>query len=144
MIELSNTVAVNATAGVALTADDVWKGLVWKAENPMPFVPSITSCTVVERYDTGLVRDIIDAGDPIREHVRFEPPRRVFFERVGGRILGTIVNQIETDVQGRLVLRFSFALTVSGDDESEICSRMSTGYAEAVNTTLAAVRRSVT
>ena len=32
-----------------LTRDEVWRGLVMKAENAVPFVPGMTRCEIVER-----------------------------------------------------------------------------------------------
>ena len=62
MIEASKTLAVNAPDAIELTVDDLWDGLVMKAENPLPFVRSITECTVADRFDGGLFRDVVEAG----------------------------------------------------------------------------------
>jgi hypothetical protein len=35
----------------------VWRGLVMKAENAVPFVPAMTRCEVVERRENQLVRE---------------------------------------------------------------------------------------
>lgn len=147
MISLSNAVPVNTSADdVQLDWDDVWRGLLWKAENPMPFVPSITRCEVVERTRDGFLREILDFGEPIRELVTVEPKRRITFERLTGRIVGTIVNEIEKDANGHVSLRFTFALEIKGaepdgPEEKEVRTKMGAGYLNAVHTTLAAVRR---
>jgi hypothetical protein len=55
MIEVSRTIPMNDGSEPALTADDVWAGLVEKAENPLPYVAAISECTVVDRFEGGLV-----------------------------------------------------------------------------------------
>ncbi len=55
-----------------------------KAENPLPFVPAITACTVTDRFDGGLVREIVLGGETVREVVTLYPQRRVHFVRTHG------------------------------------------------------------
>lgn len=147
MMHASRTIKVNADPGKAkLTRDLVWRGLVMKAENPLPFVPVITKCTVRERGVDRLTREIVDKGDTIVEEVTFRPQRMVKFERVSGRVLGTILNEIIEDDDGDLALRFTFTLTVEGivagsPAESEFAANMEQGYLMAVAATLKAMRK---
>ncbi len=147
MIEISRTVLVNDDpAQVQLTRDQVWHGLLLKANDALPFVPQMESCHVLERGDGWLVRDILLKGTPLRERVTFEPQTRVVFDRIRGAELGRIENVIETDDQGRLTLRFSFGLThedleEGSDAEREHFAPMLPAYENAVASTLAAVRR---
>src|SRR5215472_15741250 len=49
MVEASRTIKVNEDPREArLDRSLDWHGLVMKAENPLPFVPVITSCKVIE------------------------------------------------------------------------------------------------
>jgi ketosteroid isomerase-like protein len=147
MIEISRTVQVNDDPDAPqLDQDQVWHGLLLKANDALPFVPQMESCHVLERGDGWLVRDILLKGVPLRERVTFEPKRRVAFERIRGVERGRIENVIETDEQGRLTLRFSFALThedleEGSDAEREHFAPMLPAYENAVAATLAAVRR---
>ena len=82
MVHASRTIKVNDDLREPrLTRSLVWRGLVMKAGNPLPFVPVISSCKVIERRSDGLVREIVDKGDTINEVVTFHPERRVQFER---------------------------------------------------------------
>jgi hypothetical protein len=131
-----------------LTRSLVWRGLVMKAENPLPFVPVITSCKIVERHDDWLLREIVDRGDPITERVTFHDERMVEFERLSGRVLGTIRNEIVADDDGDLALRFTFTLAVEGIEagsaaERQFLGEMEHGYLMAVATTLKAMRKLV-
>src|SRR5713226_9218504 len=115
MISVSNTVEVNPPgAEVELSRDDVWRGLLLKAENALPFVPAMTRCEVVERTEDTIVRTIEFRGQEFGERVTFTPQRQVRFERSYGPVLGTICNDLDEDAQGNLSLRFSFDLELAG------------------------------
>jgi len=147
MVHASRTIKVNADPNEPeLTQSLVWRGLMMKAENPLPFVPVITSCRIVERQgENRFIREIVDKGDVIREVVTFHPQRMVQFERVSGRVLGTILNEIIND-GGELALKFTFTLAVEGVEpgsaaEREFADQMEQGYLMAVAATLKAVRK---
>ena len=147
MVRAERTIKVNNDpTELPLTRSLVWRGLTMKAESPLPFVPVITSCKIVERRGNQLVRDIVDRGDPITERVTFHPERMVEFERLSGRVLGTILNEIIEDDDGDLALRFTFTLSVDGIEagsaaERQFVSEMEHGYLMAVATTLRAMRK---
>lgn len=148
MIEVSRSLLVNDGIQPVLSADDVWGGLRDKAADPVPYVTSITSCTVIDRFDGGLVRDIIHAGQPIREVVMFYPKRLVHFVRTHGAVRGTVDNEIGHDEDGALTLTFSFRIVIDGVEpgspqEKEFAAGMEADYLDAVSTTLAAVRERV-
>lgn len=149
MIEVSRSLLVNDGARPELPAEDVWAGLQEKAANPMPYVKSITSCTVIDRFEGGLVRDIIHVAQPVREVVTFYPKRLVHFVRTHGSARGTIDNEIGHSEDGALTLTFTFRIVIDGiapgsPQESEFAAGMEADYLDAVHTTLAAVRERVT
>jgi hypothetical protein len=151
MVHASRTIKVNSDLNEAkLTRSLVWRGLVMKAENPLPFVPVITACRVVERHgDDQFVREIVDKGDTITEVVTLQPQRVVKFERTSGRVLGTILNEIVEDSDGDVALKFTFNLKVDGIEpgsaaEQEFAGQMEAGYLMAVAATLKAVRKLAT
>jgi Domain of unknown function (DUF1857) len=147
MVHASRTIKVNNDPKeLPLTRSLVWRGLVMKAENPLPFVPVITRCKVIERRKDGLVREIVDKGDVITESVTFEPERMVKFERTSGRVPGTILNEIVEDEDGDLALRFTFTLSIENvaegsAEENDFASSMEEGYLMAVRATLNAMRK---
>ncbi len=147
MVQASRTIKVNTDPSEpSLTRSLVWRGLMMKAENPLPFVPVISSCKVIERQRDWLVREIIDNGDAITEAVTFYPERMIRFERTSGRVLGTILNEIVEDADGDLALRFTFTLSVEGiapdsAQEREFAATMEQGYLMAVAATLKAMRK---
>jgi ketosteroid isomerase-like protein len=147
MYHMSRSVPVNDDPHEPrLSRTDLWRGLVLKAENALPFVPQMSRCEVLERDDTWLLRDITVFGEDARERITFSPVERVRFERVGGRTLGTIDNEILEDERGELHLRFAFALEAEGippgsAEEQQHFAATETAYLNAVNATLAAIRR---
>ena len=146
MIFVSHALPVNVAGEPRLDRAAVWDGLVLKANNALPFVPSMTYCEVTERYsDTIFDRDIDFRGERFTERITLEKPHRVTFTRIAGPVLGTIANEIE-GADDDLRLRFSFALIVAGVDsgsarEQEYADSMTGDYLKAVAATLNAMRR---
>ncbi len=146
MIFVSHALPANEPGEPKLSRADVWDGLVLKANNALPFVPSMTYCEVTDRIsDTTFDRDIDFRGQRFTERITMEEPHRVTFTRIAGPVLGTIANEIEGDGDD-LRLRFSFALVVQGvkggsAGEQEYADSMTGDYLKAVAATLAAMRR---
>ncbi|WP_433034719.1 SRPBCC family protein [Actinomycetospora sp. CA-053990] len=147
MIFVTHALPVNTPGEPLITREALWDGLVRKAENALPFVPSMTDCTVTARHsDTVFDRDIVFKGQAFSERITLERPHRVVFTRIAGPVLGTIANEIEGDGPDHLTLRFSFALTVSGEPggsagEKAHADQMTDSYRAAVAATLGAVRK---
>jgi hypothetical protein len=151
MIYVSHRLPVNTAGQPQLSRAAVWAGLVLKANNALPFVPSMTFCEVTERHSENVFdRDIDFRGDRFTERITLEAPHRVVFTRTAGPVLGTIANEIEgpdgEGPDGELYLRFSFALVVSGVEggsagEQEYADSMTGDYLKAVAATLTAMRR---
>jgi Domain of unknown function (DUF1857) len=147
MISVSYSVPVNPEgADVELTRADVWKGLEAKANNALPYVPSMTSCEVTDRGENWIQREIEFRGQRLGERVTLEPQDTVRFERTSGEVLGTILNEIVEDEDGSLRLRFSFDLELQGvepgsAEETDYEATMKGDYEKAVEATLAAIRR---
>ena len=146
MIFVTHALPVNVAGEPELDRSAVWDGLVLKASNALPFVPSMTYCEVTERYgDTTFDRDIDFRGERFTERITLERPHRVTFTRIAGPVLGTIANEIEGP-DDDLRLRFSFALIVAGVEggsarEQEYADSMTGDYLKAVAATLNAMRR---
>jgi hypothetical protein len=149
MIFVTHDLPVNVPGEPHLDRAAVWDGLVLKANNALPFVPSMTFCEVTARHGgTVFDRDIEFRGQRFTERITLEAPHRVVFTRIAGPVLGTIANEIE-DSAGDLRLRFSFALVIAGVEggspaEQEYAESMTGDYLKAVAATLTAMRRLAT
>jgi hypothetical protein len=147
MIFVSHALPVNVPDEPRLDRQQVWEGLVLKANNALPFVPAMTYCEVTQRLsDTVFDRDIDFRGQRFTERITLEAPYRVTFTRIAGPVLGTIANEIESTDDGDLALRFSFALVVTGvaggsAEEQAYADSMTGDYLQAVAATLNAMRR---
>jgi hypothetical protein len=146
MIFVTHQLPVNVPGEPRLGRENVWDGLVLKANNALPFVPAMTYCEVTRRHsDTVFDRDIDFRGQRFTERITLEAPHRVTFTRIAGPVLGTIANEIEGDADD-LKLRFSFALVVHGveagsAEEKAYADSMTGDYLKAVAATLDAMRR---
>ena len=147
MISVAKTVAVNPDGtDVVLTRADVWRGLEAKANDALPFVPSMTHCEVFERTENVIVREIEFRGERFGERVTLNPQESVVFERTWGSVLGTIRNEILEENSGEIQLRFSFDLELEGVEAGSEAERsyeetMRGDYLKAVDATLSAIRR---
>ena len=138
MIYVSKEVAANDGAQPGhrtLSRSDIWKGLVMKAENALPFVPGMAKC------------DIVFRGEDARERITFYPESKVVFVRESGNVDGFIVNEI-LGGDDDLRLRFSFALQLvdapsDSPAEREFRQIMERDYLKAVDATLGAIRKMV-
>jgi len=146
MIFVTHDLPVNVPGEPRLDRAAVWDGLVLKANNALPFVPSMTFCEVTARHsDAVFDRDIEFRGQRFTERITLQPPHRVVFTRTARPVLGTIANEIEGSADD-LRLRFSFALVVAGVEggspaEQEYAESMTGDYLKAVAATLNAMRR---
>ena len=149
MFTVDNTIVVNSNSKPDLTQTDVWRGLVLKGENAMPFVPVMEACDVAERGNEGgadwLVRQIRIAGNTMHEKVTFHTEHTVEFERLDGINRGTILNEI-LDQNGELTLRFSFTLAREdmedgSEEEKAYAAGMEDTYLKAVQSRIDTIRR---
>jgi ketosteroid isomerase-like protein len=151
MIEVDRSVAINRDlepGDPVLSAPDIWRGLVMKAEDPVAFVKPITACRILERTEKGLLREIVHRGETMRERVTYDSGRSMTFVRETGTERGTITNQILDDPTDGLVLRFAFKLEVEGikpgsREEKEFAAGMEKDYLTGVKTTVMQIRKLV-
>ena len=80
MIYVSHKLPVNVPGEPTLDRAAVWDGLVLKANNALPFVPSMTFCEVTDRHsDSCFDRDIEFRGQQF--HLLYEGVRLVAIDR---------------------------------------------------------------
>ena len=131
---------------IVLTRDQVWRGLVMKAENALPFVPAMQECTVIERFENGLLREVSARGERLRERITFTPQVQVLFERtdMAGNRAGWIENVLSEGRNG-LLLTFVLNIVLPGvpegsDDEQRRGDAVKQSYVEAIEATLREMR----
>ncbi len=130
-----------------LTLDKLWRGLELKAEDPVPFVPGMESCQVIERMDDGFLREVVVRGQTFREILTFTPPVQIRFDRVEGEESGWIMNTLSESPIG-LLLTYTIAVNFMGvwpgtDEEKQKGDEVHFNYANALRQTLEILRARV-
>ena len=147
MFTVNHTIFIN-DAKPQLNRSQVWQGLLLKAENPVPFLKSMSACTVIDRGDNWLLRNFTLRGEDMQERVTFCPEKRVTFRRTKSSVMGTVTNEIVELKDGEIGLRFIFSLDVEGLEEGSLEEKdfvdlMFDSYSEGVHSTLNEIRRRV-
>lgn len=93
-----------------LTADQVWRGLVRKAECPLLFVYALDEFRILERDADSIERELRFGRLAIRDRVTFAQPARVtqVIEASAEVPASTLVTSIEAPDNERLFVRFSY------------------------------------
>lgn len=103
-----------------LTREELWFGLLCRAEDARAFLPGLEACRIVERGDNSLVRDLHFGHAVIRDRVTFAPMQWVRFESEANpqHAGGSLTISIEEPEQGALFLRFRYRTTLpeGGED----------------------------
>ena len=146
MIRGSQDMLVNGPdETIVLSRHQAWLGLEMKAQNAVPFVPSITECKVLEEWDGGLLREIVNAGERLQEAITKIPERLIHFRRISDLTPGDIFNELYYDDDGRLTLTFTFALDLpdieAGSTEAKrFADELEGSYLGALRVTLDHIR----
>lgn len=116
MIYSTATIPVNPEGETPLTREQVWKGLESKARDARLFLPQglCTRCDVTEESRTHFVREATIGGQDLREIITLEPQSKVTFFQATGPREGAIVNELDEDASGALLLRFYCYLGLRG------------------------------
>lgn len=62
-----------------LSREQLWRGLVLRAETPMDFVPHLDNCSILERDDRTLSRELRYGDLVVRDSVTLEPLHKVTY-----------------------------------------------------------------
>ncbi|MER5861979.1 AtaL-like protein [Kitasatospora sp. NPDC002040] len=116
-VTISWTIAVNS-GGVPeherLDARGLWRELLNKAENPIPYVPAITECTVLDRFSGGFTRSIVRDGRTVFQRVEVVPGESVVYRQPGDPEIESISNRVDVTEDGSPALTISVQLAPAG------------------------------
>lgn len=104
-----------------LSRDQVWQGLLYRVEDPVPFLPGLESCTILERQATTLLRELDFGPATIRDRVTICEAESVQFdiEPSEAHPGGSLQILIEEPEAGFLFLRFTYQTTLASNPNSE-------------------------
>ena len=107
-----------------LTREELWFGLLCRAEDSRAFLPGLEACRIVERGADALVRDLHFGNTVIRDRVSFSTLEWICFESEANdqHAGGSLTIRIEGPQAGRLFLRFTYGTSFAepGDDPEAI------------------------
>jgi hypothetical protein len=102
-----------------LTREQIWDGLLQRVENPLPFLPGLESCAILERTSEGLLRELDFGPATLRDHVTMVEAQWVRFDIVPSATSagGSLTINIEEPQPGFLFLRFAYRTALASDPE---------------------------
>jgi hypothetical protein len=104
-----------------LHRDQLWQGLLYRVENPVPFLPGLESCTILEREANALLRELDFGPAVIRDRVTIIEKHSVRFDIEPSETHpgGSLQITIEEPEGGFLFLRFAYQTTLAENPNSE-------------------------
>ena len=93
-----------------ITREQLWRGLVLRAEAPKLFVPQLDEATIDQKSDQGFRRRLRYGQLVVLDHVRLTPMETVRYDvpAQGEIVASSLVMAIEAPAEGRLFVRFTY------------------------------------
>lgn len=126
-----------------LTREQLWLGLVARAERPQYFLIGMDECQVTERTATTLRRQMRFGAAKVHDRVTYEPQVQVRFDvEPTAEVTGArLIIRIEEPEAGALFLRFTYALqTAAYDTVGELDEYRKSAYRSADIDTVRIIR----
>jgi Domain of unknown function (DUF1857) len=104
-----------------LTREQLWEGLVLRAEQPQLFVIGLDSCTILSRTDLTLERELHYGSATVRDHVTLTPNESVRYDILPTQayVGGSLTMTIEQPNASQLFLRFQYETTLPTADTED-------------------------
>jgi hypothetical protein len=104
------------------TREQVWRGLVRRAERPMEFLPQLIGCMIVMRGEYTLARELDFGSFTVRDRVRLSPMQQLSFDTDAAPNVraGRLVIAIEENKEAHMQLRFTYDVEREHTDDKEM------------------------
>lgn len=98
-----------------LTREQIWNGLVLRAEEPARFQEQVESSAILERGEGYLEREVYLGNLRVRDRIRFDPMSTVHYQTQPGENHGggSLTMTIEEPAPGHLFVRFLYQTALS-------------------------------
>lgn len=93
-----------------LTREQLWQGLVLRAESPQVFIPYLEACVITDRFQNGMTRELSYGNLTVRDAVTFTPQQNVRYQVPAQKDIpaSTLVMSIEEPQPNWLHVRFEY------------------------------------
>ncbi|MBR0567534.1 DUF1857 family protein [Azoarcus sp. L1K30] len=128
-----------------LSREEVWFGLLCRAEDSRPFLPGLESCTILERNEDELIRELNFGQVQIRDRVCFRELEWISFESeaTADHAGGKLMIRIEEPEAGLLFLRFVYSTSLpeaNGSEEAKYADIVRSAYHQSDIDTMKVIR----
>ncbi|WP_345813586.1 SRPBCC family protein [Paraburkholderia sp. PREW-6R] len=105
----------------SMTREQLWEGLVLRAEQPQLFVMGLDSCTIVSREGNVLERELHYGHATVRDRVTLQDSQSVRYDILptADHVGGSLTMTIEQPDELQLFLRFEYATTLPVSDDQD-------------------------
>jgi hypothetical protein len=129
-----------------LSREQLWRGLVHRAENPLPFVMGLDDFLILERSENTLRRELHFGKVTVRDRVTFDPMKKIRYDTAAGEglLASSLVMTIEEHESEQLFVRFDYATARPAGDapgEEYYNEFLKKAYVEADIDTVRTIRR---
>ncbi|QLE72857.1 DUF1857 family protein [Streptomyces rectiverticillatus] len=136
----------DVTGTPCTTREQLWRVLLHKAENPVGYVPAISECRVLDRYEDGFLREARRGSRLLVQRVTpDEAAGRITFRHADSSDLAVITNQLGEDEDGDLTLTLSITLTEAPSSavlrENSYLHELNADFAATLDAMTAVLRR---
>ena len=105
----------------AMTREQLWEGLVLRAEQPQLFVLGLDTCTVLSRTENMLERELHYGQATVRDRVTLLANESVRYDILAteSHVGGSLTMTIEQPDELQLFLRFEYSTTLPVSDDED-------------------------
>jgi hypothetical protein len=123
-MKFEHLIAINDSGNpliLPLSREQLWAGLLYRVEDPVPFLPGMVSCQTLERSETVRLRRLDFGAAIIHDRVSLLAQQWVRFDIQPSESHpgGSLTISIEEPEAGALFLRFTYQTTLANNPNSE-------------------------
>lgn len=104
-----------------MSREQLWQGLLLRAERPELFVLGLEACTILSRHEDGLERELDYGAAKVRDRVILRPLDSVEYliDATDTYVGGSLTMKIESPDEGQLFLRFAYRTSLPTSEDLE-------------------------